>query len=233
MNGYKQGYWKKHYESGGIRYKGFFRDNKPVGKLTRYYESGVKMADLDYSDDGITATAILYYQNNSKAAEGKFINQIKDGAWKYYSYYTETVVTKETYSMGNKHGLSAIYYDNGQVAQTTMWENNLKHGPWKQYYEDTSIRLVSQHNNDKMDGLYQVFSEQGNVIIEGVYENDKPQGSWKYYLDNGTLDFELIYVDGVLQNEDALKQKLEEFMEEYEKNAGKIPEPDLDNIVPQ
>ena len=233
MNGYKHGYWKKYYDTGILRYKGFFHNNKPVGHLTRYYDSGKKMADFEYSNDGITSYAIIYYQNGSLAAEGKFIYQEKDSIWKYYSYYSNFLSFEETYAAGKKHGLSKVFYDNGLVAQTIMWRNNMKHGPWEQFYEDSSIRLVTQYHNDKMDGKYQVFNTDGTIIIDGAYDQDQHVGTWKYYLDDGSEDFELVYVDGVLQNEEVMMQKLEEFMEELEKNSGTIPEPDLENFIPQ
>ncbi|MBL7111681.1 MAG: hypothetical protein ISS19_07045 [Bacteroidales bacterium] len=233
MNGYKQGYWKKYYDTGVLRYKGFFSDNRPLGHLTRYYESGGKMADIEYPADGITSYATLYYQNGSLAAEGKFINQEKDSLWKYYSYYSNSLSYEETYASGKKHGVSKVYYDNGQVAQAIMWKNDLKHGPWKQFYEDSSVRLVSQHENDEMEGKYQVFNNDGTLIIDGAYHQDQKVNTWKYYLDDGSEDFELVYIDGVLQNEDVMSKRLEEFMDELEKNSGTIPEPDLENFIPQ
>ena len=233
MNGFKQGHWKKYYDTGILRYKGFFHNNKPVGHLTRYYDSGNKMADFEYSTDGITSYAILYYQNGYLAAEGKYIYQEKDSIWKYYSYYSQSISFEETYDTGKKQGLSKVYYDNGHVAQTTMWQNDLRHGPWEQFYEDSSIRLVSQHHNDKMDGKYQVFNMDGTIIIDGAYDQEQKVGTWKYYLDDGSEDFELVYIDGVLQNEDEMIKRLEEFMDELEKNSGAIPEPDLENFIPQ
>ncbi len=233
MNGYKQGYWKKYYDTGLLRYKGFFCNNRPFGHLTRYYESGGKMADIEYPSDGITSYATLYYQDGSLAAQGKFIRQEKDSLWKYYSYYSKSLSYEETYASGKKHGVSKIYYEDGQVAQTIMWKNDIKHGPWKQFYEDSSVRLVSRHENDKMEGKYQVFTNDGTLIIDGEYHQNQKVNAWKYYLDDGSLDFELVYIDGVLQNEDVMRKKLEEFMEELEKNSDTIPEPDLENLIPQ
>jgi antitoxin component YwqK of YwqJK toxin-antitoxin module len=232
-NGYKQGHWRKYYESGVLRYKGYFFNNRPVGQFTRYYESRGKMADVNYSIDGITSFARLFYQNGYLAAEGKFIYQEKDSIWKYYSYYSNSLAYEETYSKGIKHGLSKVYYENGQVAQTTMWDNNRKHGPWQQFYEDSSVRMVTQYDHDKLDGKYQVFNSDGIIIIDGTYDQDQKIGTWSYYMDDGSEDFILVYVNGVLQNEEVMQQKLEEFMEEVEKNLGTIPEPDLENFIPQ
>ena len=38
--GWKQGYWKKHYPNGHLMYRGFFQDNKPLGRMERFYDDG-------------------------------------------------------------------------------------------------------------------------------------------------------------------------------------------------
>ena len=37
-SGLKQGYWITYYENGNKKYEGFFKDDKPVGTFTRFYE---------------------------------------------------------------------------------------------------------------------------------------------------------------------------------------------------
>ncbi|GAH37310.1 unnamed protein product, partial [marine sediment metagenome] len=32
-NGLKQGYWKKYYDNGNIKYEGYFKNDKPTGEL--------------------------------------------------------------------------------------------------------------------------------------------------------------------------------------------------------
>jgi len=175
--------------------------------LTRYYDSGKKMADINFSEDGSAAYAILYYQNGALAAEGKYISQAKDSVWRYYSYYSKTLSLEESFSQGIKHGESRVFYDNGEVAQIITWENDIKHGPWKQYYEDSSVRLVTLYNNGQLDGRYQIYNKDGILIIDGIYDSDLKTGTWIYYLDDGTVDFELVYIDGVLQNEEVMEEK--------------------------
>ena len=231
INGYKQGFWKKYYESGILQYSGFFRDNQPLGRMTRYYETGGKMADIGYSPDGNTSYAILYFQDGSRAAEGKFIHHDKDSTWKYYSDNSQTLAIEENYLLGKRHGLSIVYYDNGQIAQKTMWRKDMKHGPWEQFYDDAAVRMVTRFENDKLEGVYQVFNRDGTLVIQGAHKQDLKVGTWKYYNDDGSEDFELIYVDGILQNEEIMKQKLDEFMEEMEKDSLIIPEPDIGDFI--
>src|SRR4030042_426354 len=81
--GKKQGYWKVRYEKGSIKYTAFFKDDKPVGELKRYFEDSTLKAVLNFRPGGIKAYAKLYYQAGPLAAEGLYINSVKDSTWKY------------------------------------------------------------------------------------------------------------------------------------------------------
>ena len=107
----------------------------------------------------------------------------------------------------------------------------MKHGPWEQFYDDAAVRMVTRFENDKLEGVYQVFNRDGTLVIQGAHKQDLKVGTWKYYNDDGSEDFELIYVDGILQNEEIMKQKLDEFMEEMEKDSLIIPEPDIGDFI--
>ena len=50
-NNMKQGYWKKDFPNGKLMYKGFFKNNKPVGEMRRYYETGELKAILNYQEN--------------------------------------------------------------------------------------------------------------------------------------------------------------------------------------
>jgi len=231
--GRKQGFWKKYYPDSTLMYKGFFKDNKPLGFFYRFFEGGNKKAVLNHLPDGISSYGKFYYQNGTLAAEGKYVYQKKDSIWNYYSYYTQTLSYLETYSNGMKNGVSKKYYDNGQEAEVLFWKDDLEHGLWQQFYEDSTLRLTSDYQNGKINGSYKVFSREGILLISGKYIQDVLDGTWTYNDEEGNLEFELIYDNGVLLNEKVLEEKVKEFVEELEKNLGTIPEPDLMNIAPQ
>lgn len=233
QSGKKYGWWKKYYTDGPLMYKGFFVDDSPRGILIRYFENGEKKAIMKFSDDGKSACSTLYYMNGELAAEGKYEKTLKDSTWKYYSYYSHTLSYVENYKTGLKNGPSIKYYDNGLVAEIIVWESDIKQGKWIQYFEDGSLRLSSSFVNDKLDGPYKVFSSPGKLALDGNYKDGNMDGKWAYYNENGTMEFELIYEDGKALNDSILEEKSRKFIEELEKNLGTIPEPDLENFVPQ
>ena len=81
--GMKQGYWKKLSPEGGLIYKGFFKGDRPVGKMQRFYVNGKKQADLNYIEGTDEAYATIYYQNGKPAANGKYLDMQKDSVWSY------------------------------------------------------------------------------------------------------------------------------------------------------
>ena len=81
----KQGHWIKKYPNGHTQYNGYFRDNHPVGSFKRYFENDTLQSELIFSSDGKEANATIYQQNGLIASSGKFVNQLKEGKWKFFS----------------------------------------------------------------------------------------------------------------------------------------------------
>jgi antitoxin component YwqK of YwqJK toxin-antitoxin module len=214
-------------------YKGFFVNESPREILIRYFENGEKKAIMHFSDDGKSAWSTLYYMNGEIAAEGKYEETLKDSTWKYYSYYSHTLSYVENYKAGQKSGPSMKYYDNGLVAEFIDWESNIKQGKWLQYFEDGSLRLSSSFVNDKTDGPYKVFTAPGKLAIDGNYSAGNMDGTWTFYNENGMKEYELLYDNGKALNDGILEETSKKFIEELEKNLGTIPEPDLENFVPE
>jgi antitoxin component YwqK of YwqJK toxin-antitoxin module len=231
-SGKKQGWWKRYYPDGIIMYTGFFVNDSPRGTLKRYFENGKRKAIMQFSDDGKSSYARLFYMNGELAAEGKYLGTLKDSTWNYYSYYTRTLSLVENYRDGHKSGPVMKYYDNGTVAESVEWNSDVKNGKWFQYFEDGSLRLSSFYLNDKINGPYLVYTAPGILAIDGKYINGNMDGTWKFYNVNGNLEFELKYDNGTALNDSVLEEKSKKFIEDLEKNLGTIPEPDLENVAP-
>lgn len=231
-SGNKQGWWKRYYPDGTIMYTGFFVNNSPRGTFKRYFENGKRKAIMQFSDDGESSYAKLFYMNGELAAVGKYIGTLKDSTWNYYSYYTHTLSLVENWLSGQKNGTTRKYYDNGTVAESIDWERDVKTGRWLQYFEDGSLRLSSSYENDKIDGTYLVYTAPGILAIEGKYINGNMDGTWKFFNEKGELEYKLLYDNGKALNNSVLEEKSKKFIEELEKNLGTIPEPDLENFDP-
>ena len=59
-NGLKQGRWIRVYPDGRLYYSGSFKDDRPVGHFTFFRETGRVLSEVEHTEDGTGAKAILY-----------------------------------------------------------------------------------------------------------------------------------------------------------------------------
>jgi antitoxin component YwqK of YwqJK toxin-antitoxin module len=231
--GLKQGYWKKYYPNGNLMYKGFFRDDKPVGEMKRYFKSGNLKAILVFNENSYYAKARVYYEDGTLASEGYYSDSEKDSIWKYYSYYDQKLKSSETYKNGVKQGFSYEYYPNGNCFEKTEWKNNMKDGIWEQYFDDGSLRLKAAYTDGKLTGSFIAFYSNDRPMVEGHYENNKREGTWIYFSENGKVSQQIAYAGGQPLNEEELTRQQQEFFMKIEENIGKLRDPVPSDFFPR
>ncbi|MFW5781117.1 MAG: toxin-antitoxin system YwqK family antitoxin [Bacteroidota bacterium] len=231
-NGLKQGYWVMRYPSGIKKYEGYFENGKPTGKLTRYYEDGVKKVLMDYQPDGKTVYATFYYNNGKKAAKGKYVSTKKDSTWNYYSYYSEKLRSKEFYDNGAKEGVATKYYEDGTISEELEFMDDMQHGTWKQYYENEEVRLEGFFEMGNRTGEFKTYYPSGKIETTGFFLDNLMHDTWTYFNEEGEVEMEIKYNKGIPENPEILNEQQKEFFEKIEENKGKIPEPDINDLVP-
>ncbi len=229
--GLRQGYWKKYYPNGNLIYKGFFKDNKPVGLFHRYYESGALKVKISYTEVNNLARATWFYENGSLAAKGNYSGTAKDSIWEYYSYYDNSLKTKETYLNGLRNGFSYHFYPDGSLLEKTEWKNNEKDGVWEQYYPGGTVKTKGTYKNNKLNGPFYVFREDGGVSVQGFFIDNLRHNKWVFYKDDNSIDLEVKYDYGKPDKEDVLTEKQKEILRLIEENQGKYDEPDETNFM--
>jgi antitoxin component YwqK of YwqJK toxin-antitoxin module len=230
--GLKQGYWKKEYPNGKPMYKGFFKDGKPFGEMRRYFESGDLKAIMLYDNKNEHIKTKIFYEDGEPAAEGLYYHEQKDSIWIYFSYYSGTVVTSETYNKGAKDGIEKHFYENSQLSEEIEWKNNLKDGIWNQYFEDGKTKLKALYSLNKLKGLYTIYYPKGNLFIVGFYSDNKRNGKWTFYDDFGKVKSEIVYNQGKADNEKEIMEKDQEYFKMVEQNLGKFQDPTPDDVMP-
>lgn len=224
--GRKQGHWIKKYPHGAIQYEGDFRDNHPVGEFRRYFEDTKLMSVLVYSDDGTEADASFYHPNGFISSKGRYINQLREGKWRFYSEITEGyLINEEEYRASQRNGLSVKYFTNGAVAEKLSWVNGKKEGEWYQYFPDGKMFIRSFYKNNMLNGRFEVWFENGNVQFSGAYKNNRREGTWIICDENGRQLYRMEYVNG-FTNDRQMEIDASDYLDRMEKNAGKIPDPE-------
>jgi antitoxin component YwqK of YwqJK toxin-antitoxin module len=227
QKGMRQGPWVKNYPHGTRMYEGIFKDGHPVGDFRRYYENGILKSKLDFTEDGISANAVLYHQNGRIASEGTYINQKKEGSWKFYSPDREKyLIAQQEFKEDKRNGQSIGFYPDSTVGDRTMYQNDLKHGDWEQFYENGAPYIKSYYKWGRLNGPYEAWFKNGKKMYSGFYLNDFRDGSWIIYNEDGSVRYKVNYTLGVPDNK-KIDIDASNYINNLEKQKGKIPDPQV------
>lgn len=177
----------KFFDNGKKKFEGQFRMGVPYGKFIYYYNTGQVKSELSFSDDGVIADNITYYTNGNKMAEGKYINQKKDGTWYYYlNEKGNSIISVENYKNGNLNGEMITYYPNKNIpAEIVNFTDGLKDGQLLKFFPDSTIMTESYYKENEPDSLFLHYHPDGNIYIKGYYHRGIQIGNWEYYNEDG------------------------------------------------
>ncbi|MBN2776790.1 MAG: hypothetical protein JXR36_04065 [Bacteroidales bacterium] len=173
INKKKQGKWVKYYDSGKIKYKGYFVNDQPTGTFMFYHTNGKIKSLMNYDDNGF-ATTEIYWKNGNDAAKGQY-NDKKEriGKWE-------------------------IFFEDGSLASIINYNDSGKaHGEVIMYYPGTTRKVLHcNYKEGKKHGYYEKFFQSGLKQEEGPYENNLKEGMWKHYSPEGIIEEQGMYKEG-------------------------------------
>jgi len=196
--GLKQGYWEKtDPKTGKIIYKGTFKDNKPQGLFTYYYEGTDSVrSKSDFRQDGKIAYVQMFHLVSGKIqAKGKYISEKKDSTWNFYDERGK-VLSTEGYKDGNKHGLSKVYFPDGKLSEEKNYKNGLLDGPFKMLFDDKKPKAEGKYVNGNYEGLCVWYYPNGVPAAKGLYEVGKKKGVWMYKDKDGKITSKEVWANG-------------------------------------
>ena len=183
--GNKNGLWKGFYQdTKNPKYEGTFDHGKEVGIFKFFDNTKTKIiiATREFNPKDNSAYTIFYDQLKNKVSEGKVVNKVYEGQWKYYHKASKNIMTIENYSKGKLEGLRSVFYPSGKIAEETLYKNDQKNGPYKKYTETGIIIEESNYKNGQFDGL-SIFrdADDGNIVSKGKFTNGKKTGIWQFF----------------------------------------------------
>lgn len=183
--GNKNGPWKGVYaDTKNPKYEGTFEHGKEVGTFTFFDNTKMKtvVATREFNPKDNSAYTIFYDQLKNKVSEGKVINKLYEGQWKYYHKASKAIMTIENYNKGKLEGLRSVFYASGKIAEETMYKNDLKNGAYKRYTETGIIIEESNYKNNEFDGLA-IFrdADDGTIVSKGKFVSGKKAGIWQFF----------------------------------------------------
>lgn len=185
----KDGVWKGVYpESKRPRYEGTFSHGKEVGEFKFFDDTkaGTIIATRTFNPNDNTAYTVFYDQNKNKVSEGKVVNKMFEGEWKYYHKASKTIMTIEHYKNGKLEGLRSVFFPSGKIAEETYYKAGLKNGSSKKYSEKGFVLEEAAFKNDQYDGEAVFRDVDGNIVSKGKFTNGKKTGIWQFF-ENGKL----------------------------------------------
>lgn len=189
VNGKKDGVWKGYYpESKRLRYEGTFSHGKEIGEFKFFDDTkaGSVIATRTFNPNDNVAYTVFYDQNKNKVSEGKVVNKLFEGEWKYYHFGAKTIMTTENYKNGKLEGLRSVYFPSGKIAEETYYKNNLKNGTSKKYSEKGFVLEEATFKNNQYDGEAIFRDVDNNVVSKGKFLNGKKVEVWQFF-ENGKL----------------------------------------------
>ncbi len=182
--GNKHGLWKGTYEeSKRPRYEGTFIHGVENGTF-KYFDdtkAGTVIATREFSNNGQAAYTIFYNQKGKKVSEGKLVNKLREGEWKYYHLNSDVVMTREFYKNDKLEGTRSVYFPNGKIAEETVYKNGVKHGPYKKYTATGVVLEEVTYANGEIDGIAIYRDSDGSLASKGPYVNGLKKGVWEFY----------------------------------------------------
>lgn len=194
--GRKQGPWERTWaESEQLRYKGQFKDDRPVGTFTYFSTKGKVESTVSHYATGGASHGLHFHPNGKLMAEGRYVGEAKDSTWNYYDTAGKLRST-EHWKNGKREGEHLMYSPDGKVLQRFMYKNDQKNGLCQEFFEDGRLRNTSDYVDDRPEGLQTFYYTNGKKEIEGRNLDGAHDGVWTYYHDDGRLQIELLYKRG-------------------------------------
>ena len=181
--GRKQGPWEKVYPGTRVfMYKGQFKDDRPVGKFTYFYQSSKVKAIINHDQGSNRSVAYFYHEEGTLMSCGIYRDLKKDSIWVNFTP-SQRLSTKETYKNDSLHGMKVIFYipedpnDKSQrVSATYMYNNGQLDGEFKEYFLSGTVKSKGQYTDNKPSGIWEDFHPNGKRSILTRYKNGVKHG---------------------------------------------------------
>jgi antitoxin component YwqK of YwqJK toxin-antitoxin module len=210
--GNKQGAWEKKDGKGNLLYRGTFTNNMPVGEFTYYDSTGRVKAITHFSENGSKAYTRMF-EKGFKVSEGYYLNEKKDGVWKYFNN-DSVVIAEENYASGVPDGIWKTFYANGSIYEEMPYIKGVKEGTWLQYFYDGPVKTKATYKNGLLEGLATFYHPNGRVFISGPYTHNLKDGTWMHMDDKGIAIKREIWSSGFLEAEEFYDKAAERMMKE-------------------
>ena len=190
-NGKRHGVWKKYFDkTDQLRYEGRFDHGKEVDTF-KFYRLNKKKSVLSavkvFNPNNDNAYITFLSSKGKVISKGAMKGKLYIGEWIYYHNKSEAIMTKEFYNdKGLLNGERTVFYENGQLAETTNYVDDKLEGVSKSYSQNGNILTDFTYKDNELHGFCKYYGPNSQLLSEGEYKEGFKYGIWKYY-ENGKL----------------------------------------------
>jgi antitoxin component YwqK of YwqJK toxin-antitoxin module len=202
-NGRKQGVWAKVYPGTKVyQYKGQFKDDKPVGTFTYYYQSSKLKAIVKHIEGTNRSEAVYYHENGLVMSKGIYKDLKKDSIWLNFGP-SGRLSNKETYKNDLLDGKKIVFYvpedieDKSQlVMSVSFYKEGKMNGEYVEYFEGGSLKVKGAYVMDRKSGLWVSYDVGGFKMTEETFRNGLKHGWCMAFDESGKVVGKQYYLDG-------------------------------------
>ena len=232
------GFHKFYYPNGTISSEGIVRDGKFDGFWTSYYVTGVKKSEGKRTNFLLDSVWVFYDQVGDTIEKINYLIGKKNGY--HYKYKRDLlrgiyIYSSELFAGDKKEGTAYLYFSNGKVQQTILYNDGKRNGLSKEYDQDGNILTLLEYRNDILinreqvnrtdnrglkQGEWKEFHQNGNIKSERTYKDDFLHGYYKEYDERGRLSLTMLYDNGSIVNSNVGNAPNIEMSNKYDQNGG-------------
>lgn len=167
--GNTNGYYKRYFESGGIKEKGNYVNGKANGTWYFYHEG----SNETHCNGELLRT--VSYSNGQKHGESKWWTCQTINGKKVIKYHYKYDKDQETYY--------SSYYENGNK------KIEIDSTGYKAFYKTGKLAYIVPFANGKRNGKQVFYYENGKIASEEEYMNNSLTGTINRYTEQGVLEY--------------------------------------------
>src|SRR5664280_260952 len=147
----KDGYKAFKYPNGTVSSEGLIKNGKPEGFWKSFYVTGVKKSEGKRTNYLLDSIWVFYDQSGDTTEKINYLYGKKNG-W-YFKYKKDPskglyVWSKELFAADIKEGTAYVYFPDGKIQQTFIYNRGKKEGLSKEYDNEGKIITLLEYNND-------------------------------------------------------------------------------------
>lgn len=152
---------------------------------------------------------VSFYKSMAKKVEGPYLNDLKNGYWKYYESNGNLIKAEKWIKGELQEGATEVAKvevrkeidpKTGKLSFKGAYQNDKPTGVHREYNEegevvsstiyDQGIKLFEGivDQQGRKQGPWKVFYRDGSLKAEGSYKDDLKIGQWRYYFRDGSLE---------------------------------------------